>query len=51
MHVATLPYWTPTTDNKRHPETSAVINDKSPGSVDTHLGCCEIRNSDIFTWF
>jgi len=38
-------------ENKRHSPTSVVINDKSQGSVATHLKNGEMFNSHIFYKF
>ena len=38
-------------DNKRHFRTNVMINDKSQGSVATHLRCGEIFNSHVFYKF
>jgi len=35
-------------ENKRHPQTNDVINDKSQGSVAAHLRCGKIFNSHYF---
>jgi len=48
IRVATLPCRTSMSDNKWHSQTNVVIDDKSQGSVATHLRCGETFNSFFY---
>jgi len=49
IHVATLPCRTLIFENKRYSQTNVVINDKSQGSVCTHLRCGKILKRHFLT--